>query len=115
MTTQVLPSDPVISYRSNKQTRGAATVVEFGDSYETRGIFGITQPVITVTAVWENISDTEANTLESTFEAWNGLQAFTWTFPIETVSRTWVCDTWTRTPTGTDISTVSAEFRRVRA
>ena len=115
MVAPLLPADPVISYNSSKQTEGAATVVSFGDSYETRGVFGITQPIINVTAEWQNISDTEANTLETTFETWNGLTAFRWTFPIESVERLWVCRSWSRVPTGTDISTVTAQFVRVRA
>ena len=115
MTTTVLPIEPGISYGSSKQTRGAATVVQFGDSYETRGVFGITQPILNVTALWENINDTDANTLEALFEEWNGQQSFTWTFPNETVSRRWVCESWSRTATGTNVSTLSAEFRRVRA
>ena len=101
------------SYGAQKNSSPAVTTVAFGDGYEQRTVYGENQDPKQWTLTWQNLSETDSDTLEVFFEARAGKESFVWTPPDTTTSYRWVCSSWTKSIPYNNRSTINATFRQV--
>ena len=110
--TQTLPaidisfsSELPITYRLNR--------VAFGGGYSQRSVDGLNAKSKNWNVVWEGITKTQANTLESFFDGLDGgTEAFLWTDPMTSTENQYTLHEGklTRTPIGHDTERVTAVF-----
>ena len=80
---------------------------------EQRIAFGINQDPKTWDLRWSALSNSNADAIETFFEARNGVESFDWS-PIEdSDTYKWVCRSWQREHQYADISTITATFEEV--
>ena len=103
-----------ISYGAQRQNAPKVRRVQFGDGYEVRLTYGLNQNPKEWNVQWNNISETDADTIETFLNARAADNAsFDWTPPDETTSYKWVCSSWTKTIDYPTLSTIEATFRQV--
>ena len=105
-----------ISYGAQKRNRPKTRSVKFGDGYEQRIVFGIPGHVNPRewTVTWNNISESEADTIEAFLNARaQDSESFDWTPPDESTSYKWVCEEWSKSIDYPTIATINATFREV--
>lgn len=102
------------SYGAQKTSRPKLQVVSFGDGYEQRVSFGINQNPKEWSLTWENITETNADTIETFLDARAADGAsFDWTPLAEVTSYKWVCSEWSKTIPYLNRATITATFRQV--
>ena len=87
--------------------------VQFGDGYVQRLGFGLNLDLKKWSLVWENLGDTDTQTIEAFLEARGGSEYFTWTPPDSTTSSKWICAEWSKTMVAAEINTIRATFEEV--
>jgi len=103
-----------ISYGAQRSNAPKTRTVQFGDGYETRLLYGLNQNPKEWNVRWNNISETDADTIETFLNARAADSAsFDWTPPDETTSYKWVCPSWTKTIEYPTLATIEATFRQV--
>ena len=105
--TTVTPSD------ARKKSKPNVTSIDFGSGYSQRVINGLNQDMKTWTLTWQNISETNADEIESFLEARGGSESFTFTPPGESSSAVYICPEWSKTITYLNRSTIIAAFLQV--
>jgi phage-related protein len=101
------------TYGISKSSKPNVRIAQFGSGYEQRTTFGLNQNPKTWDMTWENLSETDADTLENFLNARAGVETFEWTPPDDTTQYIWVCSEWSKELTNPNISTVTATFRQV--
>ena len=105
-----------ISYGARKRSAPKTRTVKFGDGYEQRLLYGIPAHMNPKewSVTWNNISETDADTIETFLNARaEDSASFDWTPPDETTSYKWVCTEWEKTIDYPTLSTINATFRQV--
>jgi len=105
-----------ISYGAQKRSRPKTRTVQFGDGYEQRLLYGIPSHMNPKewNVTWNNISETDADTIENFLNARaEDSASFDWTPPDETTSYKWVCSEWSKRIDFPTLSTIEATFRQV--
>jgi phage-related protein len=100
------------TYGAQKTSQPKVRQVQFGDGYVQRLTFGLNQDPKVWTLTFE-VSETDADTIETFLEARAGAESFTWTPPDETVSYKWVCLSWSKTIPYLNRATIQATFQEV--
>lgn len=101
------------SYGAQKSSSPVTRIAKFGDGYEQRTTFGINQNPKQWDLTWNNISEANADTIETFLNARAGAESFDWTPPDESTSYKWVCEQWSKTIPYNNRATISATFRQV--
>ena len=102
------------AYGASQQNSPKTRVSQMGDGYELRVVVGLNQNPKEWRLRWQNIKETDADTI-STFldnRASDGA-SFDWTPPDTTTSYKCVCDSWTKSIPYLITATISATFRQV--
>ena len=102
-----------LSYGIQKSNRPNLRTAKFGDGYEQRVTFGINQNPKEWSLVWNNITETDSDTIENFLNARAGVEAFEWTPPDETTEYKWVCQEWQKKIDIPNRATINATFRQV--
>jgi len=100
------------TYGAQKNSAPVVRTVQFGDGYEQRLTYGVNQNP----KVWEltwNVSETDADTIETFLNARAGQESFDWAPPDEATTYKWVCSTWNKSIPYLNRATVQATFRQV--
>lgn len=102
------------SYGAQKSSRPQMRIARFGDGYEQRTSFGINQNPKEWNLSWQNISEANADSIETFLNARaaDG-SSFDWTPPDESTSYKWVCMEWEKQINYTGRATITAMFRQV--
>lgn len=102
------------SYGAQKSSRPQMRIARFGDGYEQRTSFGINQNPKEWNLSWQNISEADADSIETFLDARaaDG-SSFDWTPPDESTSYKWVCMEWDKQINYTGRATITAMFRQV--
>ena len=100
------------SYGTQKQQQYRSRTTNFGDGYEQRVADGIQNVRSVYKVQFDNITATNANTIETFLDARAGHDSFYWTPPGGSEAL-WTCGGMTRTETGPSSSTISAVFKEV--
>ena len=101
------------SYNARKSSGPTARVVRFGDGYEQRLVYGINQNPQMWVLTWANISETDADTIETFLSARGGSESFNWTPLGESSSLKFVCANWNKSIAFVNRATIQATFRQV--
>lgn len=102
------------AYGARKTSNPKLRTAKFGDGYEQRVSFGLNQNPKEWDLTWQNISEADADTIETFLNARavDGA-SFDWTPPDEATAYKWVCEQWSKTIPYTGRATISATFRQV--
>ena len=102
------------SYGAQKSSKPKMRMTQFGDGYEQRTTFGLNQNPKEWSLTWQNITETNADTIEAFLDARAADGAsFDWTPPDTATSYKWVCQQWDKTIPYTGRATITATFRQV--
>tara|TARA_Y100000114_G_scaffold123960_1_gene119622 strand:+ start:336 stop:680 length:345 start_codon:yes stop_codon:yes gene_type:complete len=102
------------SFGIQKSSKPNTKIVKLGDGYEHRLLFGLNQNPKIYSLKWENISETDSDTIETFLDARAVDSAsFTYQPPGEGTSYNFVCDSWNKKIDFANIATITAEFREV--
>ena len=104
------------SYGAQKSSRPKFRTVEFGDGYQARLTYGIPDHMNPKewTLSWNNVSETDADTIEAFLDARAADAAsFDWSPPDETDTYKWICPEWTKSVDYPTRSTINATFQQV--
>ena len=100
-------------YSVSKSSSPLTRVVQFGDGYEKRLLYGLNQDPKQY-ALTFSVSDDDADVIEAFLEARAADSvAFDWTPPDKSTSFKWVCSSWGREMFDFQRSKISATFRQV--
>tara|TARA_R100000329_G_scaffold138730_1_gene120266 strand:- start:624 stop:977 length:354 start_codon:yes stop_codon:yes gene_type:complete len=110
------PSTPEPSYGLTKNSQPNTRIIRFADGYEHRINLGLSkhQNGKSYNLVWNNITETESDTLETFLDdRAEDRASFDYTPPNESTSYKFVCDSWTKKIDFPNRATISATFREV--
>ena len=105
---------PSITPTYGVQKRSAPNVrtVRFGDGFEKRLSFGLNQNPKVYNLTFE-VSETDADTIETFLEARGGAEHFDWSPPDETETYKWICQDWSKSIPYLNRATITATFQEV--
>lgn len=103
-----------LSKRSNPKIRQA----KFGDGYQAFIRFGMNQNPKTWNPIWDNITESQADSIETFLDArasdTTGTNTcFNWTPPNESSSSVYICLKWTKKMRYPGYATITATFQEV--
>jgi len=101
------------SYGASKASRPNVKSVQFGDGYSQRLRYGLNTDLKSWTLTWQNISETDSDTIETFLEARGGAEHFDWSPIDETETYKWVCQQWSKTVPYLNRATITATFQQV--
>ncbi len=104
--------DILPSFSSSSSTEASVLEARFGDNYSMRAASGINSIVETWTLIFQDISNTDIETIRAFLVARGGYESFGWTPPGESTEKKYVCKSWVVTPSGYNISSLNATFRQ---
>ena len=100
------------TYGAQKTSAPNVRIARFGSGYEQRTTFGINQNPKEWSLTWE-VSETDADTIETFLNARGGVESFDWTPLDEATAYKWVCSQWDKTIPYLNRATITATFRQV--
>ena len=102
------------SYGFKKQQRPLKQVVKLGDGYEQRLTIGLNQNPFILTLAFNNITETDADTIETFLTARADDNAsFDFTAPGESASKKYICDDHKKTIRFANRASITCQFREV--
>jgi phage-related protein len=101
------------SYGAQKTSQPKVRNVQFGDGYSQRLRYGLNQDPKQWDLTWQNITEANADTIETFLEARAGAEAFDWTPPDSATAYKWICQQWSKTIPYLNRATITATFVQV--
>ena len=101
------------SYGTRKSSSPQTLAVQYGDGYSTRLVFGLNQDLKEYSLRWDNLSEANANSIETFLEARKGQESFNFTPTEESSARKCICIKWTREMRYTNRASIRATFQEV--
>jgi|TARA_R100000479_G_scaffold162656_1_gene100827 phage-related protein len=101
------------NYGATKASKPEVRTVQFGDGYSQRLRYGKNTDLKMWTLTWENISETNSDTIEAFLEARGGAEHFDWSPPDETETYKWICQEWSKRLTSSGLNALTATFMQV--
>lgn len=100
------------TYGAQKTSQPRVRNVQFGDGYSQRLRYGLNTNPKSWSLTWE-VSETDADTIESFLDARAGAESFSWTPPGGENNAKWICSQWTKTIPYLNRATITATFTQV--
>ena len=100
------------TYGTRKTNSPIVKTTQFGDGYQQRVQFGLNQNP-KVFSLTFNVSETDADTIETFLDARGGTESFDFTPPGETSSSKFICRCWTKSMPYNNRATINATFEEV--
>ena len=100
------------TYGLQKSSAPNIRKVQFGDGYEARLTYGINQNPKVFNLTFE-VSETDADTIETFLEARGGAESFDWSPPDETTTYKWICQDWSKSIPYLNRATITVTFQQV--
>jgi len=101
------------AYNSQKRSRPSVRTVQFGDGYSQRIVWGENQNPKVWNLDFRNISEADADTIETFLDARGGQESFEWVPPGEGSSSDWICLSWSKSIPYVNRATIRATFMQV--
>ena len=101
------------SYGTNKKSAPNIRIAQFGSGYQQRSTFGINQNLKVYQFNWNNISETDADEIETFLDARAGVENFDYTPAGESTSKKFICREWNKTIPFLNRASISAVFEEV--
>jgi phage-related protein len=99
-------------YGASKNSAPAVRRVQFGDGYSQRLVYGLNQDPKEWILEF-NVTEAEADEIETFLEARGGAESFNWTPPDTTTSYKWLCSDWNKTIDQPFRAVIRATFKQV--
>ena len=99
-------------YSATNRSQPIQRITQFGDGYQQRVQFGLNQNP-KVFSLTFNVSETDADTIETFLDARGGTESFDFTPPGETSSSKFICRSWTKSMPYNNRATINATFEEV--
>lgn len=99
------------AYGSQKSSQPNVRTVQYGDGYSQRLVYGLNQNPKQWSLTW-NVSETDADTIETFLDARGGAESFDWTPPGESSAK-WICPQWSKTIPYVNRAQITATFIQV--
>jgi|TARA_Y100000052_G_scaffold8409_1_gene8293 phage-related protein len=100
------------TYGTRKTNSPIVKTTQFGDGYQQRVQFGLNQNPKVFNLTF-NVSETDADTIETFLDARGGTESFDFTPPGETSSSKFICKSWTKSMPYNKRATINATFEEV--
>lgn len=101
-------------YGAQKASQPNVRRVQFGDGYEARLTYGLNQNPKVWTLSFVNLTETDADTIETFLDARaSDYASFDWSPPDESDTYKWVCEEWNKSIPFANRATIQATFRQV--
>ena len=104
------------SYPVKKVSSPISRTVTFADGYQHRIVFGLAQhqnPKV-FTFVWNNLSETDSDTIETFLDARaNDQDSFDYTPPNESSAMKFICKKWEKSMDYSNLANINATFEEV--
>lgn len=100
------------TYGVQKRSRPAVRRARFGDGYELRLQYGLNQNMKVYQLTFE-VSETDADTIETFLDARAAVETFDFTPPGESSAAKFVCESWSKSIPYLNRATINATFRQV--
>lgn len=100
------------TYGAAKRSEPLVRIAQFGSGYSQRSTLGINQNP----KVWEltfNVSETDADTIETFLDARGGVEAFNWSPVDDSSTYKWICRAWEKTIPYLNRAIIVATFEQV--
>ena len=104
---------PNPTYGTRKISAPNIRIAQFGDGYQQRTTFGINQNLKIYQFTWQNISETNADEIETFLDARAGVENFDYTPAGESASKKMICKNWNKTIPYLNRATITAVFEEV--
>lgn len=101
------------SYGATKRSQPKVRTVQFGDGFSQRLRYGLNQNPKVWRLTWENITESESDTIEAFLDARGGAESFDWSPIDDTETYKWVCQEWSKSVPYSDRATITATFQEV--
>jgi phage-related protein len=102
----------VPTYGASKASKPNVRIAQFGSGYSQRTAFGLNQNPKVWQLTWE-VSETDADTIETFLDARGGVEKFQWTPLAESTEYNWVCREWNKAIPYLNRATIQATFEQV--
>ena len=100
------------TYGLQKRSSPVVRTVRFGDGYEQRTSLGLNQNPKVYNLTFE-VSETDADTIETFLDARGAVESFTFTPPGESSSAKFLCREWSKSIPYLNRATITATFEQV--
>ena len=100
------------TYGAQKTSQPKVRQVQLGDGYVQRLTFGLNQDPKVWNLTFE-VSETDADTIETFLEARGGAESFDWSPPDESDTYKWICQDWSKSIPYLNRATITATFQQV--
>ncbi len=100
------------TYGASKRSRPKVRNVQFGDGLSQRLTYGLNQDAKQWNLTFE-VSETDADTIETFLEARGGAESFDWSPPDETTTYKWICQDWSKSIPYLNRATITVTFQQV--
>ena len=100
-------------YGTVKNSQPNVRVAQFGSGFSQRSTFGINQNLKIYRFNWKNISETDADEIETFLDARAGVENFDYTPAGESASKKFICPQWNKTIPYLNRASISATFVEV--
>lgn len=111
MATFSPPKPP--DYEADKTALADILRAQLRDGNSRRDGDGRNGPPVEFTLNWPGLTTTEADTVESFFEARGGYESFDYTLPREASARKFICREWTRRTVAPGHDVIRTKFEEV--
>tara|TARA_B100000508_G_scaffold75002_1_gene58397 strand:- start:628 stop:972 length:345 start_codon:yes stop_codon:yes gene_type:complete len=101
------------SYGSRKISQPRIRIAQFGSGYSQRSTFGINQNLKVYQFNWNNISETQADEIETFLDARAGVEHFDYTPAGESASKKFICRNWQKEIPYLNRASIKATFEEV--
>lgn len=100
------------TYGIQKTSRPNVRIAQFGSGYSQRATFGLNQDPKSYSLTFE-VSETDADTIETFLDARGGAEHFDFTPPGEASSGKYICRNWSKSIPYLNRATIQATFEQV--
>ena len=100
------------TYGITKSSAPNVRAIQFGSGYQQRAQFGINQNPKVYELTFE-VSEADADTIESFLDARGAVESFTFTPPSESSSGKFICRQWSKSIPYLNRATITATFEQV--
>tara|TARA_R100001086_G_scaffold144005_1_gene75899 strand:- start:5313 stop:5657 length:345 start_codon:yes stop_codon:yes gene_type:complete len=107
------PTTVAPTYGTSKNSDPVIRVAQFGSGYSQRSVYGINQDLKVFDLTWSNISETNADEIETFLEARGGAESFSYQPAGEAASKKYICVSWSKSIPYLNRATINATFQQV--
>tara|TARA_R100000458_G_scaffold44087_1_gene42103 strand:- start:22 stop:366 length:345 start_codon:yes stop_codon:yes gene_type:complete len=101
------------TYGTSKNSEPSIRFAQFGSGYSQRSVFGINQDLKVFELTWANISETNADEIETFLEDRGGAESFSYQPQGEAAAKKYICVNWSKSIPYQNRATINATFQQV--